>query len=148
MYVSGGMDMAISVEDACKAAFAANSGNCSGFVHAVGLQLGVTITGQADDIVTAMRAGGVWTPLADAGAARSAAAAGKLVIAGMKGAEQTKPDPNGHVVVVVQRAEPGDRYPRAYWGRLHAVGSEYQTLNYAWVHPDCDNVTYASIDIP
>jgi hypothetical protein len=108
--------MSDRVEDACRAAFAANSDNCSGFVHAVGAALGVAIDGMANDIVAAMRAGGVWTRLADAGAAKAAATAGKLVVAGMTGAEQTHPDAHGHVVVVVARAEPGDRYPRPTGG--------------------------------
>ena len=65
------------------------------------------------------------------GAAESAAA-GKLVIGGLKGSEQTNPDPHGHVVIVVAGPLAHDAYPSAYWGRLGGGGAKDKTINWAW----------------
>jgi hypothetical protein len=137
------------VKDACEANFAAHSGDCSGFARAVAAQIGITLTGLANDIVDTIRAGGPWSRLADGVAAAQAAANGKFVIGG---AEQANPDPHGHVVVVVATA-PGQslahgKYPFAYWGRLGGVGDEDKTVNWAWNAEDRDKVTYAAHDIP
>jgi hypothetical protein len=140
------------VKDACDANFDAHSGDCSGFAKAVAGQLGVTLTGQADDIVDTIRTDPKWTRLADGVAAAAAAVAGQLVIGGLRGEEQANPDPHGHVVVVVATA-PGQslahgRYPFAYWGRLGGVGKENATINFAWRPEDRDNVSYAAHHIP
>ena len=103
-------------KDACEACFAANANDCSGFARAVASQLGVTLTGLANDIVDTLRGGGQWTQLDDGIAASKQAPAGKLVMGGLKGSEQTHPDPHGHVVVVVA-GEPlaHGKSPFAYW---------------------------------
>ncbi len=137
-----------AVKDACEACFAANANDCSGFARAVASQVGVTLTGLANDIVDTLRGGGEWTQLDDGVAASQQATAGKLVIGGLKGSEQTHPDPHGHVVVVVA-GEPlaHGKYPFAYWGRLGGGGMKDQTVNWAWRQEDRDNVTYAAHDI-
>jgi len=137
------------VKDACEACFDAHSGDCSGFARAVAQQLGITLTGLANDIVDTIRAAAPWTMLADGVAASQQAASGKLVIGGLKGSEQANPDPHGHVVVVVagQPLAHG-KYPFAYWGRLGGVGEKDQTVNWAWNINDRDNVTYAAHDLP
>ena len=138
-----------AVKDACEANFDAHSGDCSGFARAVAAQLGVTLTGLANDIVDTIRGGGEWNELADGVAASQQAAAGKLVIGGLRGDEQANPDPHGHVVVVVAGAPLAHgKYPFAYWGRLGGVGKKDETVNWAWNEDDRDNVTYASHDIP
>jgi hypothetical protein len=139
------------VKDACEANFDAHSGDCSGFAKAVAGQLKVTLTGLANDIVDTIRGGAPWTPLADGVAAAAAAAAGQLVIGGLKGSQQAHPDPHGHVVVVVATL-PGQqlahgKYPYAYWGKLGGVGDKDQTVNWAWNEQDRDNVTYAARDL-
>ena len=137
-----------AVKDACEACFAANANDCSGFARAVAGQLGVTLTGLANDIVDTLRAGGAWTRLDDGVAAAAAATAGKLVVGGLKGSEQTHPDAHGHVVVVVAgRPLAHGKYPFAYWGRLGGGGMRDQTVNWAWREEDRDNVTYAAHDI-
>jgi hypothetical protein len=93
--------MVDKITTVCMQQFPAHSGDCSGFVQAVGAGLGVTIQGQANQIVDTLRAGGNWVPLADGPTALASARAGKLVIAGLRGDEQTAPDAHGHVVVVV-----------------------------------------------
>ncbi|HEY4173440.1 MAG TPA: hypothetical protein VGM42_10455 [Rhodopila sp.] len=139
--------MVDTVTAACIAEFPAHSGDCSGFVKAVGAGVGVTITGLANDIVDALRAGGAWTKLADGPAAQAAAKAGKLVIGGLRGDEQAKPDANGHVVVVVDGPLNRDLYPTAYWGQLHGIGKQNTTINWAWTAQDRDKVTYAAHDL-
>ncbi len=140
--------MSDRVIDACEACFDANSGNCSGFVAAVGQVLGIAIHGQANQIADALSAGGPWTTLADGVAAAEAAGAGKFVVAGLRGDKQAAVSPHGHVVVVVGGALAHGKYPSAYWGRLGGVGEKNQTLNYAWNIHDRDNITYAFQDIP
>jgi hypothetical protein len=137
------------VTAACKSHYAAHKGDCSGFVRAVAADLGVTtLHGLADDIVGTIRAGGAWTRLPNGVVAASSAAAGKLVIAGLKGAEQAHPDPHGHVVVVVIGPLAHDAYPTAWWGSLGGVPGAGETLNYAWTTADRDRITYAACDIP
>ncbi|HZK90768.1 MAG TPA: hypothetical protein VFC56_11520 [Stellaceae bacterium] len=137
------------VKDACEANFDAHSGDCSGFAKAVAGELGVTLTGLANNIVDTIRNDPQWTRLADGIVAGQQAAAGKLVIGGLKGSEQANPDPHGHVVVVVAGTPLAHgKYPFAYWGRLGSVGSKDQTVNWAWNTQDRDKVTYAAHDIP
>lgn len=140
--------MSDQVKDACGACFGEHENDCSGFARAVAQQLGVTLNGLANDIVDTIRSSPEWTRLADGIAAEQSAAAGKLVIGGLRGDEQANPDPHGHVVVVVA-GQPlaHDEYPFAYWGRLGGGGKKDTTVNFAWREADRDNVTYAAHDI-
>ena len=61
--------MADQVTIACEKEFPRHSADCSGFVRAVCADLGVAVTGLANDIVNTIRAGGAWTRLADGGGA-------------------------------------------------------------------------------
>jgi hypothetical protein len=139
--------MADRVSEACEACFDAHAGDCSGFVRAVASQLGVQLHGLANEIVDTIRDGDDWTPLPDGIAAAQAAAAGKLVIGGLKGSEQARPDPHGHVVVVVTGPRAHDAYPSAYWGRLGGTGDKDKTINWAWNAEDRDKVSYAEHDL-
>jgi len=135
------------VRDACEACFEDHQHDCSGFVRAVGAALDVTIAGQANDIVNALRAGDPWRPLADGIAAAASAAAGKLVVGGLRGDEQASPSEHGHVVVVVTGPLAHGRCPSAYWGRLGGEGSKFTTTNFAWLEPDLGRVSYSERDI-
>jgi hypothetical protein len=137
--------MADRVKEACEACFEAHANDCSGFARAVGGQLGVPLHGLANDIVNTIRGGNGWTPLRNGAAAAESAAAGKLVIGGLKGSEQIHPDAHGHVVVVVTGPlDPThNAYPKAYWGRLGGGGAEDQWTNFAWRAGDRDRVSYA-----
>lgn len=128
---------------ACKKVWDDHRSDCSGFVKAVATELGVSITGQANDIVAAIRSD-AWEKLADGVAAKAAAEAGKLVIAGLLGKEQEKPSVHGHVVVVVGGRLAHDKYPRAYWGQLGSVGKQDTPLNFAWTVADRDKVSYGA----
>ena len=133
------------IVDACEAEWDAHKNDCSGFAKAVATRLGVTLTGMANDIVGEIQVS-PWSLVADGPAAADAAARGRLVIAGMKGADQTVPNPHGHVVVVVQGALAHGLYPAAYWGQLGGVGKKDTTLNWAWTAADRDRVVYGVVD--
>lgn len=140
--------MADRVKDACEACFEDHKSDCSGFARAVAAQLGVPLDGLADEIVDTLRAGGDWTKLDNGVAAQTAAASGKLVVAGLKGSEQAQPASHGHVVVVVDGPLAHGAYPSAYWGQLGGVGQKDQTLNWAWTTKDRDRISYAAHDLP
>jgi len=139
------MATAQDIIDACEAEWDAHQSDCSGFARAVAARLGVTLTGMANDIVGEI-AGAPWSPVADGPAAAGEAARGRLVIAGLRGADQQAPDAHGHVVVVVQGPLAHDLYPIAYWGQLGGVGKKDMTLNWAWRAGDRDHVVYGAID--
>jgi hypothetical protein len=109
--------------------------DCSGFVKAVALELGVTLIGQANDIVDQI-GGAPWVPLANGVDAAVKSGLG-LVVAGLKD------NPHGHVVVVVPGPLAHGAYPTAYWGQLGGVGKKNATLNWAWSAADRDHVSYA-----
>jgi len=87
-----------------------------------------------------------WSPVADGPTAAAQAAQGRLVIAGLNGADQQEPDAHGHVVVVVQGPLAHGSYPTAYWGQLGGVGKKDMTLNWAWREGDRDHVIYGAIE--
>jgi hypothetical protein len=138
----------MTVIEACKANFAAHQHDCSGFACAVAAALGVPLAGNANQIADTVRSGAVgWEPLAD-GVAAAAAAIDRLVIAGLRGDAQAKPDAHGHVVVVVAGDLNRGRYPAAFWGSLGGPSGENQTINHAWTEQDRDKVAYAAHTIP
>jgi len=99
------------------------------------------------EIVDTIRNGNDWRPLPNGVAAAESATAGRLVVGGLKGSEQTRPDPHGHVVVVVRRPLARDAYPSAYWARLGGGGAQDKTVNWAGRAEDRDRVSYAEHDI-
>jgi hypothetical protein len=137
-----------SVRQVCEVCFDAYQNDCSGFAKAVASALNVPLQGLANEIVGTLRASQEWTPLHDGVAAAESAKVGKLVIGGLKGSEQFHPDPNGHVVVVVDGPLHRNAYPCAYWGSLGGNSAKDKTINYAWRPEDRDRVSYAAHDIP
>ena len=136
------------VAAACAACFPAHEGDCSGFARAVAASLAVALAGEADQIVELLRHDPAWEPVAGGPAAAAAASGGRLVLAGLKGAEQAVPNPHGHVVVVVQGALAQDRYPTGWWGSLGGTPGRARTLNWAWTAADRDRVSYAAHALP
>jgi hypothetical protein len=128
---------------ACESEWEAHKADCSGFVKAVAARLQVPLRGMANDIVDAISRQ-PWERLPDGAAAGAGAAAGRFVIAGLKGSDQAEPSAHGHVVVVVKGDLAHGQYPTAYWGRLGAVGSKAKTVNWAWNRRDRDKVVYAA----
>jgi len=129
---------------ACESEWEAHKADCSGFVNAVAARLQVPLHGMANDIVDAISKQ-PWSRLPDGVEAGRSAAAGRFVVAGLKGSDQGEPSQHGHVVVVVRGELAHEKYPTAYWGRLGAVGSKAQTINFAWNSQDRDKVIYATI---
>jgi hypothetical protein len=125
----------------CEAEFNAHGNDCSGFVKAVANDLGIVMTGQANDVVDAIQTA-PWTALGDGVAAKSKADLGFFVVGGLKDT------PHGHVVVVVQGPLAQGKYPTGYWGRLGGTGKKNTTINWAWDPDDRDNVTYAFRALP
>jgi hypothetical protein len=130
-----------TIINSCEARFSAHSNDCSGFVKAVATDLGITLTGMADDIVNQIQQA-PWTKLVDGADAKNKADQGLFVIGGLQA------DPHGHVVVVVTGALSQGKYPTGYWGRLGGTGMKDTTINWAWNRTDRDRVIYASLALP
>jgi len=127
--------------NACEAEFNTYSGDCSGFVRAVASDLGITLTGLANQITDQIQIA-PWAVLPDGVQAKAKADQGFFVIGGLKD------NPHGHVVVVVTGPLAANKYPTAYWGRLGGIGKKNTTINWAWNSDDRDNVTYGYITLP
>ena len=129
----------LTVKQACENEWEKWKSDCSGFVKAVAADVGVTLTGQANDIIDKM--GKMpWLQLAhDANKAVTDAGMNYLVIAGLKA------KPYGHVVVIVPG--PAKPYPTGYWGRLGGTGRKNTTINWAWNQTDLPNVQYFAIKL-
>ncbi len=121
----------------CEKYWAKNEKNCSGFVKDVASDLGIAVTGQANDIVDQLTGGAHWKLCKDGIDARQKAIEGKFVVGGLKAM------PNGHVVIVVRGPLAHGKYPTAYWGSLGGVGKKNATINWSWNKTDRDLVTYA-----
>ena len=128
-------DISAKIINACEKYWDQYQSDCSGFVKAVANEVGIVLSGQANDIVDQIQQI-PWKSLATGYEASINAEVG-LVIAGLKA------NPNGHVAVVV----PGDlahaKYPVGYWGRLGGGGRKNTTLNWSWNKTDRDKVFYA-----
>jgi hypothetical protein len=132
------------IKDSCERLLPANAADCSGFAKAVCSEFGVTLSGQANDIVDQLTTANGWTELGnDAAAGKKAAdsAARNLLVVGAR-----KETGNGHVVVVVQGQPHLGKYPHAYWGKLNDPDNAGydKTVNWAWNSAARDSVTYAS----
>ncbi|MFG1379135.1 hypothetical protein [Xanthobacter autotrophicus] len=129
----------------CQTLWDANKNACNDFVTAVAKDQGVTLTGQADDILRAIKGTG-WTAEADGKAADAAAKAGKLVVGGLTAADLG--DTNGHVVIVIDGTPEHGKYPAAYWGSLNEKirenGGKGIGVNWCFSKAVRDKVQYAS----
>ena len=120
----------------CEERWEAYQDDCSGFVKAVATHLGITLTGQANDIVDQMQVL-PWKVLKSGKEAEAHARLNFFVVRGLKASG------HGHVVVVVPGPLNRETYPTAYWGRLGGQGRKASTINLAWNQTDRDKVTYA-----
>jgi hypothetical protein len=134
-----------SVIRACKAEWPGTKGDCNQFVKAVGSHFGVTLTGNADAIVTGL-SGPHWTRLANGQAAAQAAREGHFVVGGMTSGDLGSA--HGHVVVVVDGPLAHGLYPSAYWGSLNPSirdkGGLGETVNWSFSKSHRDRITYAA----
>lgn len=132
------------IKDTCERLLPANAGDCSSFAKAICNEFGITLTGQANDIVDQLTVANGWTLLgsdATAGKKAAEAAANNQLVIGAK-----KEAGHGHVVVVVAGEAYLGKYPHAYWGKLNDPDNAGydKTVNWAWNSVARDSVTYAS----
>ena len=116
-------EAANQIEQACRTVWAASGPHgrfrdaCNFFAIEVGQQLGVALSGRADQIIAAVQDAPGWTALADGAAAREVAGRGMLVLAGVPSTAYTPPRSEGHVAVVTPGAmNPAGWAPAGYWG--------------------------------
>jgi hypothetical protein len=141
------MASADEIIEACREArtVPANAANCNEFVIAVAAKCGITLSGNADQIMSEITGPG-WEQLGHDGVKASAAAAdGALVVGGMT--SQALGDAHGHVVIVVKGPLAHGKYPTAYWGSQNPAirqdGGVGTTVNYSFNTNDRDRVIYA-----
>jgi hypothetical protein len=131
---------------ACVESYPHNKGDCNHFVKAVEEELGLYDFGPGDNanaIVAKMEASADWQRLTNAGDAKAKADAGRLVIAGLRGSDQTPPVKHGHVAVVVQGPlSKAGNAPTGYWGSLGGKPGAKKSLAWAWTQVDLENVEY------
>jgi hypothetical protein len=96
------------VIQACETHWETYKNDCSGFVKAVAQQLGISLTGSANDIVDQAQTP-PWTVLESGAEAKYKADDGLFVLGGLKALG------HGHVVVVVSGPLLNKKYPTAYW---------------------------------
>ena len=129
------MDAGSRVIAACEKYWDKYKGDCSGFVKAVAGDLGISLTGMANDIVGQIQSA-PWVVLPSGVEAATKASLG-FVVGGLVD------NPHGHVVVVVKGPLAHGKYPSAYWGMLNGVGKKNSTANWAWDAKHRDKVIYA-----
>jgi len=121
----------------------ANKNNCSGFVKAVAKKLGIPLspTANADGIVTEIA--GSWSELSSGAEAAQKAAAGSLVIVGLKSADHKPARANGHVAIVVSGALYRNKYPLCWGGSIGGAQSAgTKSVGEIWNRSDRDSVRY------
>lgn len=138
------------IVDKCKLAWdeefipgIANKNNCSGFVKAVAKKLGIPIshTGNADAIVDELS--GAWSEVSTGAEAALKAAAGSLVVVGLKGADHKPARANGHVAIVVSGALYRNKYPLCWGGSIGGAQSAgTKSVGEIWNRSDRDSVKY------
>lgn len=139
------------IVDNCQAVWPGKHDACNFFAIEVASQLGVTLTGTADEIVDQIKGAG-WTRLSDGPAARDAATQGKFVLAALKSADFTHPRSEGHVAVVVPGSmNPMGWAPAGYWGstddEVAEKGGNGSPISLCYRLEDKDKIVYAARDI-
>ena len=125
----------------CEKDWEAHKSDCSGYVRAVAHDLGVPLSGLANQLVDHWNKGGGWMKLSGPLDASIKATQGYLVVAGKK------EKGHGHVVVVVP-GHSSHNDAMGYWGMLHHVGKKDQGLGWAWKRSELKSVSYFAIAVP
>jgi hypothetical protein len=140
------------IHAACVAAYEQEKANCSGFVRAVGAAIGVTLTGNADAIVTTIDS--QWETINGGKAALDAARLGRFVLVGLHSTQHEKKPQHGHVAIVIgvdgptARTWEGELYrgkfPPVWGGSLGMSACSPGTLSvgHVWNRTDRENVLY------
>lgn len=127
-----GSDKRSKILAACEKFWPEYQDDCSGFVKKVAGELGVSLSGQANDIYEQIQSA-PWMLIGRgprAGqhatvAGVSAAHDGLLVVGASRGSE------NGHVVIIVDYSKAKQR-AIGYWGKLGEVGEVYEKISQAF----------------
>ncbi|MCP4117461.1 MAG: hypothetical protein GY737_19120 [Desulfobacteraceae bacterium] len=125
----------------CEAYWDTYKNDCSGFVKAVASELGIQLTGLANNIVDQILKT-PWEIANDGKDANAKALHGNLLIGGLKAIG------HGHVVIVVSGLLAHNKYPSAYWGSIGGVAQKNKTINWSWNKKDRDKVIYAWRRLP
>lgn len=143
------------VVDACEASWdeefiagVKNKNNCSGFVKSVAKRLGVQLpAAQADGIVDSIDK--TWLRIGGGTEAANKAAAGHLVLAGLRSADHSKSVTQGHVAVVISGALYRGKYPTCWGGSTGTAQSRGdKSVGEIWNKIDRDNVRYYAYPSP
>jgi len=137
---------------ACTKHWPGQTHDCSGFVRAVAADLGVTLTGQANQIYdqihqrpwTAIGTGNNTTAVAGLSAAE-----GNFVVGASRGAD------NGHVAIIVDYQNAFASYPAderntaiGFWGSMRSVGGrDYTKITESWGTATMEGTYFAYLDI-
>lgn len=151
------IDNSTRIINACKSSFKTDSNDCNHFFKAVCRTLGVSISGherdRADDLTTWFGAGTDWIKIVDKNAAVQAAAAGWLVVCGLKAADTQPgadgPATEGHVAIVVAGGLSPQGYPFGFWGSTNNAGAKpadvhgfNESLTKGWKRVDLDSASF------
>lgn len=119
-----------------------NKNDCSGFVKSVAQKLGVSLPAvNADGIVDAISKS--WSKLGTGADAANKAAAGHLVLAGLKAMDHSKKASQGHVVIVISGPLYRGTYPKCWGGSTGAAQSNgNKSVGEVWNTVDRDRAGY------
>lgn len=127
---------------ACRKWYGSFSNDCSGFVRAVTAELGHPVSGNADGIMNELSRSAAWESI-DRATAVASAAAGQLVIAGLKSSEHNPVASHGHVVIVVDGPLYHEKYPLVWGGSIGSAQSRgTKSVGEVWRRSDRDDVRY------
>ncbi|MBL7894821.1 MAG: hypothetical protein JNK50_05985 [Bacteroidia bacterium] len=130
----------------CEKKYKTHKAFCNEFVIEVAKKFGVTLSGDADEIVKGLKKDG-WTLIKDGKTAKEKADNGWFVVAGLRSDKHDPPRKSGHVAIVVKGELAHDKYPTGWWGSEDNVKGDGLTLNYSWNKKDRDNIVYAGKEI-
>jgi hypothetical protein len=125
---------------------------CNFYLIEVADNLGISLSGTADQIIDQIRNSGSWSKLDNGPAARDAAAQGKFVIAGVKSDAYSPPRTEGHVAIVTAGSmNPGGWAPAGYWGstdpNIAALGGAGAPISKCFTAAMKDQIIYRCCDI-
>lgn len=119
-----------------------NKNNCSGFVKSVAQKLNVPLPSvQADGIVDSISKS--WTKINTGVEAANKAAAGFLVLAGLKASDHSKKASQGHIVIVISGPLYRGKYPKCWGGSTGTAQSNgNKSVGEVWNTADRDRIAY------
>lgn len=146
---------AADIVAACNASWDANQHSCSAFLRAVAAKLGIPLPSgaNADNLIANSFSASPWIGIPTSSTnqcllppgilAKSKAASGAFVVAGMKASEQSHKTTEGHVAIVVDGLLYRGRYPMCWCGSTGGGQSKGdKSIGLVFYPEDRDNVHY------